>query len=313
MAETIDVINLFRFPGTSTLADLPVPGHFRLHEVARNPGEDRDRKLAEIGASVRAIFTGTGGIVDAAMIEKLPNLELISVYSAGLDPIDVAAAEARGIVVSNNSPALADSVAELAMALLMALSRDIVGADAYVRDLKWLEKRYRPGHLLRDRRMGIVGLGHIGSGVARRAEAFGMEIAYNGRREQPDKPYRYFASLEEMAEWAEVLMLTCPGGKETHHIIDAGVIDALGPDGWIINVARGTVIDEAAMIAALNEGRLGGAGLDVFEEEPKVPQALLESDRVVLSPHQGSSTEEITKYRVAHFVGEMVKHFEKRA
>lgn len=309
MSEVIDVINLFRFPGGSSITTLEVPDHIRLHEVARTPGPERDRQLAEIGARIRGIFTGTGGIVDAAMLERLPNLEIISCYSAGLDPIDVEAAEARGVIVRNNSPALADSVAELGMALLMAVARDVIGADAYVRAGKWLEKRYRQGHLLRGRKMGIVGLGHIGSSVARRAEAFGMEIGYHGRHRQPDKPQRYFASLAEMAEWAEVLMLTCPGGPETHHIVNAGILRALGPEGWVINLARGTVIDEAAMVELLEKGELGAAGLDVFENEPVVPEALLRSGRVVLSPHQGSATVEITPHRVKYFVDTLVEHF----
>lgn len=309
MSNEIDVINLFRFPAGSAITTLTVPDNFRLHQVERTPGAERDRQLAEIGPRIRAIFTGTGGIVDAAMLDKLPNLEIISCYSAGMDPIDVPAAEARGIAISNNSPALADSVAELGMALLMALARDIVGADAYVRQGNWPAARYRPGHLLRGRKMGIVGLGHIGKSIAKRAEAFGMDLAYHGRNEQKGQPYRYFASLTDMAEWAEVLMLACPGGKETHHLVDAAVLAALGPDGWVVNVARGTVIDEPAMIAALQDGSLGGAALDVVENEPEVPQALLDSSKVVLSPHQGSSTVEITPHRVAYFVDTVVDHF----
>jgi lactate dehydrogenase-like 2-hydroxyacid dehydrogenase len=206
-----------------------------------------------------------------------------------------------------------DDVAELGMTLLMALARDVVGADAYVRRGDWRTARYRPGHLLRDRKIGIVGLGQIGRSVAKRAAAFGMEIGYHGRHEQKSQPYRYFPRLLDMAEWAEVLMLTCPGGKETFHLVDAAVLAALGADGWVVNVARGTVIDDAAMIAALEDGSLSGAGLDVFENEPEVPQALLDSSKVVLMPHQGSATVEITPYRVAHFVGAVVDHFARGA
>ena len=214
----IDVINLFQFPGGSSVTTLTLPDKFRLHSVARQPGPERDAQLAALtalGARPRAILTGTGGIVDAALLEKLPNLEIISCYSAGLDPIDVAAAERRGVTLVNNSPALAAAVDELGMTLLMALARDVVGADAYVRGGQWPAKRYHPGHMLRDRRIGIVGLGHIGSLVAGYATAFGMDVAYCGRREQKDKPYRYFADIGEMAQWAQVLMLTCPGRGDT--------------------------------------------------------------------------------------------------
>jgi lactate dehydrogenase-like 2-hydroxyacid dehydrogenase len=306
-SETIHVLNLFRLPAGNDHLSVELPANFVVH-AGRDPAA-RETVLAEHGPQIRAIMTGTGGTVDEATLARAPNVEVITVFSAGLDMIDLEATAKRNIVVKGNSPAMADAVGEMAMALLMALARDIPGADAYVRAGGWLTKRYHQGHLLRGRKMGIVGLGHIGSSVARRAEAFGIEIGYTGRHRQADKPYRYFADIKALAEWADTLVLTCPGNDETFHLVDADVMKALGPTGYVINVARGTVVDEAALIAALADGTIAGAALDVFENEPKVPQALLESRKVILSPHQGSSTLEITPHRIAYFVGALTEHF----
>lgn len=310
MTEPIHILNLFRLPPGNERYAVELPGNYVVHTIPREMGPaERAAKVAEVGSKIRGIMTGTGGKVDEQLLSQLPNLEIITVFSAGLDMVDLAATAKRNIPVLGNSPAIADAVGEMGMALLMSLARDTPGADAYVRQGKWLEKRYRQGHLLRGRKMGIVGLGYIGKSVAIRAAAFGIEIAYNGRRKQDDQPYRYFTRVAEMAEWADTLMLTCPGNDETFHLVDAAVLKALGPTGWVINVARGTVVDEEALIAALADGTIEGAALDVFEKEPAVPQALLDSDKVILSPHQGSAAIEITPHRISYFLSVLTDHF----
>jgi lactate dehydrogenase-like 2-hydroxyacid dehydrogenase len=300
----IDVLALIRpFPPTDELLDAT----FNMHMLPKEQPE-RDEMLDRVGSKVRALVTGTNGFVDDALLARLPALEIIACFSAGMDPIDLDAVHRRNLKVFNNSEALLDTVADLAMGLLLALARDIPGADAHVREGKWLERRYRPGHLLRGRRMGIVGLGNIGRGIARRAEPFGIEIGYNGPNPK-DVPYRYFADLMAMAEWADILMLSLPGGPETNGLVTAEILDALGPQGWLVNVARGSVVDEAALVRAIVEKRIGGAALDVFAKEPQVPQALIDSDRVILSPHQGSSSVEVLPIRAELTVGTLRRHF----
>lgn len=300
----IDLLALIKIPSPAAEA---IASHFRVHQLPEEP-DAREAMLHEVGTTVRGVVTGSRGYVREELLEKLPALEIIACYTAGVDPIDVDAVARRGIKLFNNSAALNDTVADLALALLLGVARDVTGADAHVRAGLWPERRYRPGSLLRGRRAGIVGLGGIGSAIAQRCAAFGMEIGYFGPRPK-DVPYQFFSELTALANWSDTLILSCPGGPETHHIVNAGVLEALGPKGWLINVARGSVVDEAALIASLQTGVTERAGLDVFENEPHVPAELMALDRVLLSPHQGSSSVEVLPLRAEVILGQLRDHF----
>lgn len=246
--------------------------------------------LAPIADRVRGFASFTGYPVTAALIAALPRLEIIASMSVGTDHIDLAAARARGIAVTNAPDVLTDCVADLGMGLVINLARNLVAADRFVRAGQWRQGLFPLATKLGGATMGIVGLGRIGKAVAKRAEAFGMRIIYFGRRPQPGIAYDFYADLAAMARESDYLMLTCPGGAATRHLVDATILAALGPEGMLINIARGSVVDEAALIAALSTGRLGGAALDVYADEPRVPEALIALDNVVLTPHIASAT-----------------------
>jgi hydroxypyruvate reductase len=274
---------------------------------------DADAFVAEVGAEVRGIFTN--GIIGAGktLIDALPKLEIIGVYGVGVDAVDLATARARGVRVSNTPDVLTIGVAELALALLLAVARRVAYNDRYVRAGRW-PKEGDPvlANNLAGKRLGILGLGRIGKAVAKRAAAFEMAICYHGPHRKDEVAYEYVADLVEMARAVDCLVVTCLGGPTTKGLVDRTVIDALGPEGWLINVARGSVIDEPALVEALVAGRLGAAGLDVFAGEPHVPEALLGMDNVVLQPHQASATWEtrdamgqlVVDNLKAHFAGQ---------
>lgn len=264
--------------------------------------------LAEHGAAIRGMALRKT-TVDAALLDALPALEIISSYSAGLDNVDLPAVKARGIVLENTSQVLADDVANTAIALALALTRDLVNADAFVRSGQWPQRGAYPlGRSLSRMRVGIVGLGAIGSAIARRLAAFGSTVAYFGPTRKPvDLPYH--ADIVGLAEHSDLLILACPLSPATHHLVDARVLAALGPQGLLVNVARGPVVDEQALIAALAAGRIAGAALDVFEHEPEVPTALLADRRLVLTPHIGSATEEARGAMADHVVAALARHF----
>lgn len=262
--------------------------HFTLHKLAEVG--DEAAFFREVGPRIRGVAAGGAGKADRALIEKLPALEIIANFGVGYDGIDVKAAAERGIIVTNTPDVLTGEVADLALGLLLATVRQIPQVDRYLRAGKWLEKPYPLTATLRERKIGILGLGRIGKAIARRCEAFDLEIAYHGRRRQDDVPYRYYDNLVDMARDVDVLMVVAPGGDATYHIVNEEVLNALGPNGILINVGRGTVVDEKALIAALRDGRILSAGLDVFENEPHVPAELIAMDHVVLLPHVGSAS-----------------------
>lgn len=280
---------------------------FTVHRLwqAKHPsaffGEIRDR--------VQAIATGGGFRIDGALMDELPRTEIISTMSIGVDHIDLAAAKQRGIAVTNTPDVLTDDVADIGMALVLAVARRIVVGDRYVREGKWLEANLPLATKVGGASMGILGLGRIGLAVAKRAEAFGMRIVYHGPRAKPAVAYRYYPDLVEMARDVDYLMVTCPGGAETRNLVNAEVLATLGPKGVVINIARGSVIEEAAMVRMLQEGRLGGAGLDVFSEEPRVPEALFGLENVVLLPHIGSATHATRAAMGQLVVDNLVAHF----
>jgi lactate dehydrogenase-like 2-hydroxyacid dehydrogenase len=285
---------------------------YRVHRLWQVP--DPAAFLAEVGPDIRGIATRGDLTTDGALIDALPKLEIIACYGVGTDGIDLERARARGVLVTNTPDVLTDEVADLALALLLATVRGICKGDRYVRSGRWLEGNMELMRSPKGKRLGILGLGRIGQAAAKRFEVLGMEICYHGPREKPDQPYPYYGDLAAMARDCDFLVLTCPGGPATENLVNRQVLDALGPDGILINVARGSVVDEPELVDALVSGRLGGAGLDVFAQEPKVPEALFELESVVLQPHQASATVEtrgamgdlVVDNLAAHFAGRPV-------
>lgn len=259
---------------------------YRVH--ALTPG-NKDAVLAECGGSIRALVTSGMTGADAALIDRLPKLEIIGVASVGYDTVDVAHAALRNIPVTNTPEVLNDDTADIGIALMLMASRRLVQADKFVRAGRWPKESFPLATSLKGKRLGILGLGRIGQAIARRAEAMEMTIAYCNRR-PVEAPYRYVADPVELAQQSDVLMVMVSAGPASAKLVNRAVLDALGPSGLLVNVARGMVVDEAELVAALREGRLGGAGLDVFADEPNVPPALFAMDNVVLLPHVGSAT-----------------------
>jgi len=256
-------------------------------------GAERDAFLAARGGEFDALVTSAQGGASAAMIAALPKLRVISSFGVGLDQIDLAAAAQRGIPVGYTPDVLNDCVADLAFALVLATGRRIPEGDRFVRAGRWEQKPATPfplGRQVSGANLGIVGLGRIGRTIAKRAGGFDMQVRYHSRRPVEGAAWTYEPQLLELARWADFLVVITAGGAGTRHLIDAKVLDALGPQGFLVNVSRGTVVDEAALVRALQEKRIAGAGLDVYEDEPRVPQALFALDNVVLLPHIASST-----------------------
>lgn len=254
---------------------------------------DRDAFLAVHGAEFEALTTSSAVGVDAALIDALPNLRVISNFGVGLDRIAVEHARARGIAVGYTPDVLNGCVADIAFGLLLDTARGMSAADRFVRRGEWAQGRvFALTRKVSGARLGLVGMGRIGRTIARRAGGFEMEVRYHSRRPVAEVEYAHEPALLELARWADFLVVITAGGPATRHLIDAGVLDALGPDGFLVNVARGSVVDEAALIRALAERRIAGAGLDVYENEPNVPAELMTLDNVVLLPHIASSTRE---------------------
>lgn len=238
---------------------------------------------------IEAMVSVSAPITDA-VLETLPNLKLIVCYGSGYDHIDVAAAKRRGITICNSPNVNAAAVADLAIGLMLAVMRAIAEGDRMIRAGQWTRKmpRLRPG--MSGCRVGVFGMGAIGQKIAARAAAFEADVQYFSRRQVSDLPYGYHSSLESLVEWCDVLQIAVRAGPQTRHAIDAGMLRRLGPQGFLVNIARGSVVDEAALLPALKDGTIAGAGLDVFEVEPNIDPAFLELPNVVLTPHQGGDT-----------------------
>jgi len=254
----------------------------KLHEAA-----DKEALLASLRDRVRGI---AGGNVQAELLDKLPRLEIVANFGVGYDSIDTKAAKARNVRVTNTPNVLNDAVAEITIGLMIALARRIPQAHQFVRDGNWIKGNFPLLTELNGKTVGILGLGRIGKEIAVRAQAMKMRVVYYGRHKQHDEPFIYYSDLAEMARDVDWLVIIAPGGKGTEKIVSRQVLEALGPEGYLVNMARGSLVDEAAMVELLQSKKLGGAALDVFEKEPQVPPALFALDNVVLSPHQGSAT-----------------------
>jgi len=273
----------------------------KLHEQA-----DPQAWLAEHGAKIRA-HAGSG--VQADLLGKLPKLEIIAGFGVGTDNIDLKAAKAAGVRVTNTPNVLNDAVAELTIGLMIALARRIPQADQFVRAGKWPSASMGLFTELTGKTVGILGLGRIGKEIATRCQAMKMRVVYHGRKKQPAEPHIYYDNLTDMARDSDWLVLIAPGGQGTDRIVSREVLEALGPKGMLVNIARGTLVDEPALLDLLQNGGLGGAALDVFEKEPQVPEAFFALDNVVLSPHQGSATHQTRDAMGALLVANLDAHF----
>ncbi|HZZ04472.1 2-hydroxyacid dehydrogenase [Paraburkholderia sp.] len=268
----------------------------------------RTAAIAEHGGTIRAVLTnGTNGLT-AAEIDQMPQLEFVSALGAGYENLAMDHARSRGIVLVNGAGTNDHCVADHAFALLLAAVRDVPQLDQATREGVWRDTLpMRPN--VSGKRLGIVGLGDIGEKVARRGAGFDMEIGYHNRKRREGSSLRYFDSVQSLAQWCDFLMVATPGGAGTRHLIGKAVLDALGPDGFVVNVSRGSVVDTAALAEALAAGTIAGAGLDVYEGEPDPPEALLTLRNVVLTPHVGGRSPEAITASVDNFLGNARRHF----
>ncbi|TKT77605.1 2-hydroxyacid dehydrogenase [Aquamicrobium sp. LC103] len=268
-----------------------------------------DREAAE---TVRGI--ASSGLVNAAFIDAFPNLEIIANFGVGYDAVDAAHAAKKGIMVTNTPDVLTEEVADTAIGLLLNAVRELPRAEAWLRAGNWVGKGPYPLTVstLRGRSVGVLGMGRIGLAIARRLEGFGVPISYHNRREVEGIGYRYFPTLRELAENVDTLISVAPGGAATAKIVNAEILEALGPDGVFINIGRGSTVDEDALASALADGTIRAAGLDVFADEPKVPEALLKLENAVLLPHVGSASQHTRDAMGDLAVDNLVEWFEKR-
>lgn len=275
---------------------------YTVHRLDLLKGEAREAMLAEVGPRCTAMVVNGHVAIDDAFLARLPALKIAACSSAGFDQMDVAAMTRRGITLTNTSDVLLDDVADMALLLMLAARRRLVVGDRYVRSGDWGRKGMMPlTTSTSGKKAGIVGLGRIGLAIARRCEALGLTIGYFGRSKKAGNDYAYFDDPVKLAAWADILIVATPGGAETEKLISADVLDALGPEGSLVNISRGTVVDEPALIRALQEGRIASAGLDVYLNEPNPDPAFAALDNVVLYPHHASGTEE-TRDRMAQLV-----------
>jgi lactate dehydrogenase-like 2-hydroxyacid dehydrogenase len=277
--------------------------------------DDPEDALHRLGSQINAILsTYNGPKVTNRLMAALPNLEVIAQYGVGVNNIDLVEARRRNIAVTNTPDVLTDDVADLAMGLLLSVMRRICEADMFVRVGQWTANSasFPLATSLTRKTMGIVGLGRIGRAIARRAEAFGIEVVYHGRSEKTDVAYRYYPDLKEMAKKSDILMLACEGGVETEGLVNEQILNALGPKGVLINIARGSVVDEKALIQALVNKQIAAAGLDVYAKEPYIPEDLKKMDNVVLLPHIASATTETRSVMGELVIENLLAHFDGR-
>ena len=286
MATVIDILAADPLPAA---VQAGVTAHFTLHQLPA--AHDQEMWLAEVGPRIRALVRGGHAHIDRALIERLPKLEIIASFGVGYDGIDLVAAAERGVIVTNTPDVLTEEVADTALGLLLMTVRELSAAERYLRDGRWPgEGPYPLSPSLRDRTVGMVGLGRIGMAIARRLDAMKVGVVYHSRRVRADAPYRHYDNLRAMAADVDVLLVIVPGTAATKHLINASVLEALGPNGILINVGRGSVVDEAVLVSALKDGTIRSAGLDVFDNEPHVAAELLALPNAVLLPHVGSAS-----------------------
>ena len=293
-----DVLSLGAFPPEMLSV---MDEQFNLHHFTTFP-LPAGTLSTDVAARIRGLATEANRGAPRELIAELPNLEIIATFGVGVDAIDLSAARSRGITVTNTPGVIADDVADLAIGLMIASAREIVASDRFARDGRWTHKtNYGLARNVTGKRLGIIGLGAIGNGIAERAAGFRMKISYSDIESKSSVPYTYVADPVELAYGSDFLIVACFGGPSTHHLVSAEVIEALGSKGTLINVARGSVVDELALISALKSGKLGAAALDVFEQEPGIPAELVAMRNVIVQPHMGTATIE-TRERMGRMV-----------
>ncbi len=285
--------------------------NYRIHDCV--DGKGADELLAKVGSNIRGILAGGTQGPDANLIGSLPNLEIIVSHSVGFDATDVVAAQSRGVIVTHTPEVLTGDVADLAMTLILMVTRRVGESERFLRRGEWLKRRMDFGVTVKGRTLGILGLGRIGKAVARRAEAFGLNVAFHDIQPLGDLPYRHYPTLLDLAEASDILLVACEGGPANRGLVNRAVLEALGPKGYLVNTARGPIVDQDALIAALQTGLIAGAGLDVFDGEPSVPDALLDMENVVLTPHIASSTHETRRAMADLVVANLDAHFSGKA
>ena len=299
--ETLLMVN-----GFSPYVDALLGTRFQIQRLDQAPG--RMQLLARIGPQVRAVIAGASVGFPADLWDVLPALEVIAIHGVGTDKVDLARARQRGVKVFTTPDILSEDVADLAIGMWIALSRRVADADRYVREGHWSAAPFALTRRVTGQRVGILGLGRIGLAIARRADPFAATIAYTSRHPVPGVAYPYEADCMALARRSDVLFVALPGGAATDAMVNADVLAALGSSGLLVNIARGSVVDEAALISALREGKLGGAALDVFRNEPNLEPAFAELDNVLLQPHQGSATAE-TRYRMVEHMADQLNGY----
>ena len=288
-----------------TLAELEQT--YNAHRLWTAP--DKAALLASMADRITAVASSNSGGIDGATMAKLPKLKTIAHFGVGYDTVDVDAARARKIAVTNTPDVLTDEVADLAIGLMLAAVRRIPQGDKYVREGKWLKGPMALTESVQGKTVGIVGMGRIGRAIAKRAGAFGVKLAYQGPNKKDDVPWAYYKDPVELAKNSDILIVACPGGEATRGLVSRAVIEAVGPKGTLVNIARGTVVDEPALLEALQAGKLGTAGLDVFADEPRVPEAFFALDNAVLQPHVASATHQTRKAMGQLVIDNLAAHF----
>jgi lactate dehydrogenase-like 2-hydroxyacid dehydrogenase len=271
----------------------PLRADYRCHDYYQS--SHKTGLLAAEGTRVRGLVQGGGSVTPTSLLDALPKLEIISVFGVGYDGVPVEYCRSRGLKVTNTPDVLTDDVADVAVGLVLMTARGFAAAERYVRAGEWGKRAFPLTTKLGGRTAGILGLGRIGKAIATRLSAMGMNITYTGRNAQPDVPYRFVPTLTTLAAESDFLIVSCPGGAATKDIVNADVLTALGKNGTLINIARGSIVDEPALVAALEAGTIKAAGLDVFADEPNVPAPLRSMENVVLLPHVGSATQQTRK------------------
>nr|AIN39845.1 hypothetical protein [Zoysia matrella] len=304
--ETLGVLMLHPF---NAYLEQELDRRCRLIRFWEAPPDRRDDFLRAHAGSIRAVVGNAQNGADAKLIDALPALEIVASFSVGIDRVDLAKCRERGIRVTNTPDVLTDDVADLAVGLAIAVLRRIPQADRYVRAGQWKSKGdYALTTRFSGKKVGIIGLGRIGLAVAKRVEAFDCPVNYYQRTKQAYPNYTYYPSVVELAANSDILVVACPLNEHTRHIVNREVMEALGPKGVLINIGRGPHVDEPELVSALVDGRLGGAGLDVFEDEPNVPEALFALDNVVVVPHVGSGTNETRTAMADLVLGNLEAH-----
>lgn len=280
---------------------------YKLHRLDK--AEDKEQFLKEYGPRCKSVIINGHTEFNDSHLEALPNLKLIACSSAGYELMDIEVLQKRAISLTNTAEALFEDVADMAILLMMASKRNLVRGHDYVRAHLWSEKgMFALQSSLRGKNLGIAGFGNIGQAIAHKAAIFGLNISYHSRSEKAGLPYQYYEQLDALASWSDILIVVVPGGAETEHLIDQDILDKLGPSGVLVNVSRGSVVDEEALIAALKSGQLGHAALDVYKNEPTPNQQLISLEQVTLYPHHASGTVE-TRRRMSELVLENLDAF----